>query len=144
MTVYFSWHNYLNRFSVVFLFCFRFFFFSNGLDFSRLIQRVLMFVSVDCPSDDPENIIGRLSSCRSCALHKGLLWGLPFKLDTSSICVLLRHLLTGGSRMSGGGDASSQFTQSLLLGQVLWPGRENCFITLWKHDRRQNLKKGIK
>lgn len=98
-------------------FCFVFVcFYSNGLDFSRLIQRVLMFVSVDYPSDDPENIIGRLSSCRSCALHKGLLWGLPFKLDTSSICVLLRHLLTGGSRMSGGGDASSQFTQSLLLG----------------------------
>lgn len=76
-----------------------------------------------------------------CTVGGHLLWGPPFTLDASS-CVT-RMASDGRRQCLGGGVLLPVHTASSWDGPALGRGRENCFLTLWKHAWRQIILKRL-
>lgn len=72
-----------------------------------------------------------------CAAWGYLLWGLLFKLDTSWSCVLLNFWWEEAECLREGVLLPNSHKASSWDGLALWLGCDNCFLTLWKRDRRQ-------
>ena len=76
-----------------------------------------------------------------CAAWGQLLWGLPCKLDASWSCVLLNFWWEEAECLGEGVLLPNSHKASSWDGLALWLGCDNCFLTLWKHDRRQMVLK---